>query len=70
MSKKYLSMVTSVVTGLSMIFGTVSGAFAAEEEPFEIVSLRSEYEKHFDNGDGTITAFVNTVPIHYLENGE
>lgn len=35
----------------------------------EIISLRSQYEKHFENGDGTISAFVDSVPVHYLDNG-
>lgn len=33
--------------------------------------MRSQYEKHYDNGDGTYTAIIDTVPIHYNnENGE
>lgn len=47
-----------------------SSAFAGEKEPTEIVSLRSQYEKHFDNGDGTCSAYINTVPIHYLDGDE
>ena len=44
---------------------------AIAEQPFEVLSMRSQYEKHYDNGDGTYTAIIDTVPIHYNdENGE
>lgn len=44
---------------------------ATDEQPFEVLSMRSQYEKHYDNGDGTYTAIVDTAPIHYNnENGE
>lgn len=39
-------------------------------EPVEITSMRSEYEKHYDNGDGTYTAYVDTMPLHYYEDGK
>jgi len=43
---------------------------AKAQDPTEIISLRSEYGKQFDNGNGTITSYINTVPIHYWNNGE
>lgn len=44
---------------------------AIAEQPFEVLSMRSQYEKHYDNGDGTYTAIIDTAPIHYNnENGE
>ena len=39
-------------------------------EPIEVILMRSEYEKHYDNGDGTYTAYIDTVPLHYYDNGE
>lgn len=63
----------SVLTTISILFLTVSNvcssAFSAYE-PVEILSLRSEYGKHFNNGDGTITAYINTAPIHYWQNNQ
>ena len=68
--KKALTILICTVIGVSLIFNTNSGSYALGKEPIEIISKRSEYEKHFDNGDGTITAFVNTAPLHYSDNGE
>ena len=31
----------------------------------EIPELRTETAKHFDNGDGTKTAEIHVMPIHY-----
>ena len=36
----------------------------------EIKTMRSQYEKHFENIDGSKTAFIDTSPVHYFENGE
>lgn len=68
--KKALTILICTVIGVSLIFNTNSGSYALGKEPIEIISKRSAYEKHFDNGDGTITAFVNTAPLHYSDNGE
>ena len=68
--KKALTILICTVIGVSLIFNTNSGSYVLGKEPIEIISKRSEYEKHFDNGDGTITAFVNTAPLHYSDNGE
>lgn len=68
--KKALTILICTVIGVSLIFNTNSGSYALGKEPIEIISKHSEYEKHFDNGDGTITAFVNTAPLHYSDNGE
>ena len=69
--KKRISLITALTVSL-FSFSTMSssGARAKATEPVEILSLRSEYGKHFDNGDGTRTSYVNTAPIHYLEDGE
>ena len=69
--KKSISLITALTVSL-FSFSTMSSsdASAKANEPVEILSLRSEYGKHFDNGDGTMTSYVNTAPIHYLEDGE
>lgn len=36
----------------------------------EILELRTEVAKHFDNGDGTKTAEIHLQPIHFEKNGE
>ncbi len=71
MLKKRISFLTTI----SVLLLTVSSLYsssvsAAKKEPVEILSLRSEYGKHFDNGDGTITAYINSAPIHYWQNDE
>jgi len=70
--KKFLSALLSVTTSAFIFTGISASGFALaqEPEPVEILSMRSEYEKHFDNGDGTITAFIDTVPLHYKSDGE
>ena len=63
----------SVLTTISILFLTVSNVCSSAvsaDEPVEILSLRSEYGKHFNNGDGTITAYINTAPIHYWQNNQ
>lgn len=70
MKKKVFSFIIMLVVILSMSVGLTTGIFANEIEPVEIISKRSEYEKHFDNGNGTTTAFIYTAPLHYYENGE
>ncbi len=72
MLRKHLSALLSAATA-SLIFTGIAPigiASAQEPEPVEILSMRSEYEKHYDNGDGTITAFIDTVPLHYNVDGE
>ncbi len=69
--KKCISIITALTVSLfSVSMVSSSNVFAETNEPIEILSLRSEYGKHFDNGNGTRTSYVSTVPIHYLENGE
>ena len=72
MLRKHLSALLSVTTAALIFTGIapVGIASAQESEPVEILSMRSEYEKHYDNGDGTITAFIDTVPLHYNVDGE
>lgn len=69
--QKKIALCLSIITSMPFFMNTASSfVYAEEKNPIEITSLRSEYEKHFDNGDGTITAFIDTVPLHYYENGE
>ena len=72
MLRKHLSALLSVTTAALIFTGIapVGIASAQESEPVEILSMRSEYEKHYDNGDGTITAFIDTAPLHYNVDGE
>lgn len=70
MKKTAFSFIIMLVVILSMFGSMTTGTFADEIEPVEIISKRSEYEKHFDNGNGTTTAFIYTAPLHYYENGE
>ena len=68
MLKKGLSLITTTLILLLTVSGVNTSAInGMAKEPVEILSLRSEYGKHFDNGDGTITAYVSTVPIHYWQ---
>ncbi len=67
---KLLSTIVCIVFLNVAIIGTCSVSYASEVEPVEIATLRTEYEKHFDNGDGTITAFINTTPLHFNNNGQ
>ena len=69
--KKKISILTALAVSLfSAPIVNLNSIDVKAEEPIEIMSLRSEYGKHFDNGDGTKTAYISTVPIHYLENNE
>ena len=34
-------------------------------KPVEIISNRDIYSKHYLNSDGTITAIINSAPVHY-----
>lgn len=66
MIKKYLAITSSLVfivtTGIICPLNTKA---IEDIEPVEVVSMRSEYEKHYDNGDGTYTAYIDTVPLLY-----
>lgn len=44
--------------------------FGTQNMSKEIVDKRDEFSKHFDKGDGQITAHIASGPIHYEENGE
>ena len=70
MFKRCLSVLLSVASVTCVLTELASSSSATTQEPVEIISKRSEYEKHYDNGDGTITAFVNTDPFHYYDNGK
>lgn len=69
--KKSISIVIAVsMTVLSALSFKSSSVTAEAKQPVEIVSLRSECGKYFDNGDGSITGFVGTSSLHYLDNNE
>ena len=69
--KKKISVLISIIVSLFLIpIVNLNNMSTQAEESIEIVSLRSEYGKHFDNGDGTKTAYISTVPIHYMQDGE
>ena len=69
--KKSISIITAVsMTVLSALSFKSSSVTAEAKQPVEIVSLRSECGKYFDNGDGSITGFVGTSSLHYLDNNE
>ena len=71
MIKQYLTIISSLVfTATTGIIYPLNTKAIEDIEPVEVVSMRSEYEKHYDNGDGTYTAYIYTVPLHYYENGE
>ena len=68
MLKKIIGTVLAVsVTAASLGVGSVSTSRANNGQPTEIVALRSKYEKHYANSDGTRTAYVSTVPLHYFD---
>ena len=55
--KKKISVLISIIVSLFLIpIVNLNNMSTQAEESIEIVSLRSEYGKHFDNGDGTRTA--------------
>lgn len=73
MIKRIISFVSCVsIFAFSLITSSSNKKVSAiAEQPLEVLSMRSQYEKHYDNGDGTYTAIIDTVPIHYNnENGE
>lgn len=71
MNKRFIATSLTMIMTLGLTAAQCcSSAFAGEKEPTEIISKRSEYGKHFDNGDGTYSAYINTVPIHYLDGDE
>lgn len=54
----------SVLTTISILFLTVSNVCSSAvsaDGPVEILSLRSEYGKHFNNGDGIIYIIVGLM---------
>ena len=71
MLKKCFIIISSLAfTATTGIICPLNTKAIEDIEPVEVVSMRSEYEKHYDNGDGTYTAYIDTMPIHYYENGE
>ena len=71
MIKRCLAILSSLmcITTMGRIYPFKANAIE-NIEPVEITSMRSEYEKHYDNGDGTYTAYVDTMPLHYYEDGK
>lgn len=71
MIKRCLAILSSLIfiTTVGRIYPFKANAIE-NIEPVEITSMRSEYEKHYDNGDGTYTAYVDTMPLHYYEDGK
>lgn len=68
MLKKIIGTILAVsVTAASLGVGSVSTSRANNGRQTEIVVLRSKYEKHYANSDGTRTAYVSTVPLHYFD---
>lgn len=73
MKNKLISIIMSATILSISLFSAIPNvnALVISNQPYEVLSMRSQYEKHFDNGDGTKIAFVDTVPMHYKnENGE
>ena len=66
---KALFLSVSIICAFFISNGSIYVS-AINSAPSEIVSLRSECGKYFDNGDGSITAYVSTSAIHYFENNE
>lgn len=54
-------MLLSTATAAFFLTGNTTSSFtsAHEQEPIEIISLRSEYEKHFDNANAGIYTNYN-----------
>lgn len=71
MKKKILSfiMVLSVFNLSFFSMDDYGKVLAHNEQTNEIIALRTLNEKHFDNGDGTRTAYIDTSPLHFYENG-
>lgn len=71
MIKRCLAILSSLIfiTTMGRIYPFKANAIE-NIEPVEITSMRSEYEKHYDNGDGTYTAYIDTMPLHYYEDGK
>ncbi len=68
MLKKIIGTILAVsVTAASLGVGSVSTSRANNGRQTEIVAIRSKYEKHYANSDGTRTAYVSTVPLHYFD---
>lgn len=72
--KKMLKKLTAIATSLAVLsfvrVGSNINISAASGNINEAISMRSKYEKHFENSDGSFSAFIDTSPIHYFENGE
>ena len=57
--EKGTSLILSLTMALFWIpLGRASTTFAVEKEPYEIIELRTEFSKSYDNGDGTITSLM------------
>lgn len=71
MLKKIMSVFLS--TAIICLFSANNAVEATSNHnriPIEILSLRTENGKYFDNGDGTITGYISTASLHYYDNNE
>lgn len=72
---KHLVALFILVT--SVVFAQDTHRQLWENEPFgghdlttELVERRDAFSKHFDRGEGTITAYIASGPINYLDQGK
>lgn len=71
MKRRILLTLSSIIMVITFVFNDlhITSTFAIDSS-MEIISLRSEYGKCFNNNDGTTTTFINTVPMHYYNGNE
>lgn len=67
--KRTVSIFVAVVFLITLFVSPIASS-AADELTNEAIELRTEFEKHFNNYDGTMTAYVSPIPLHYNNNGE
>ena len=53
--KRCSTLLVCAVTMASMVFVNLSSLTVSAQEPTEILSKRTAYEKHYDNHDGMVT---------------
>lgn len=70
LKKRCSTLLVCAVTLASLAIANLPGLTVSAQEPTEIVSKRTAYEKHYDNHDGTTTALIHSTPLHYLDDGE
>ena len=70
LKKRCSTLLVCAVTLASLAIANLPSLTVSAQEPTEIVSKRTAYEKHYDNHDGTTTALIHSTPLHYLDDGE